>query len=48
MIYYPVSTITNGQALNITLLGHLGALDFAWSPAGGCRELVPDADRIAG
>src|SRR5262249_56112498 len=26
--YYPVSTIPDGQALNITVLGYLGALHF--------------------
>jgi len=43
--YFPVSTIPDGQALNITVLGYLGALHFGLI---ACRELVPDVDRIAG
>src|SRR6266545_2509590 len=43
--YYPVSTIPDGQGLNITVLGYLGELHFGLV---SCRELVPDLDRIAG
>jgi WS/DGAT/MGAT family acyltransferase len=40
---YPVSAITDGQGLNITLLGYLGQLHFG---VLACRELVPDVERI--
>jgi diacylglycerol O-acyltransferase / wax synthase len=43
--YYPVSTIPDGQALNITVLGYLGVLHFGLV---ACRELVPDVDALAG
>lgn len=43
--YYPVSTIPDGQGLNITVLGYLGTLHFGLV---SCRELVPDLDDIAG
>jgi diacylglycerol O-acyltransferase len=42
---YPVSVITDGQGLNITLVGYLGQLHFGLI---ACRELVPDIDRLAG
>jgi WS/DGAT/MGAT family acyltransferase len=42
--YYPVSTIPDGQGLNITVLGYLGTLHFGLV---SCRELVPDVDDIA-
>ncbi|HVA60233.1 MAG TPA: wax ester/triacylglycerol synthase family O-acyltransferase [Mycobacteriales bacterium] len=41
---YPLSAITDGQGLNITVLGYLGALHFGFI---SCRELVPDLDRMA-
>jgi hypothetical protein len=42
---YPVSVITDGQGLNITLVGYLGQLHFGLI---ACRELVPDVDALAG
>ncbi len=38
--YYPVSTIIDGQGLNITVQSYMGTLDFG---VVSCRELVPDA-----
>jgi diacylglycerol O-acyltransferase / wax synthase len=37
--YYPVSTIVEGQGLNITVQSYLDILDFGLV---SCRELVPD------
>jgi WS/DGAT/MGAT family acyltransferase len=37
--YYPVSTIVDGQGLNITVQSYLDTLDFGLV---GCAELVPD------
>ncbi len=37
--YYPVSTIVEGQGLNITVQSYLDQLDFGLV---SCRELVPD------
>ena len=37
--YYPVSTITDGQGLNVTVQSYLDSLDFGLV---SCRELVPD------
>ncbi len=42
--YYPVSTISEGQGLNITLQSYRDTIDFALV---ACRELVPDVDLIA-
>ena len=42
---YPVSVLTDGQGLNITLVGYLGQLHFGLV---ACRELVPDIDALAG
>jgi diacylglycerol O-acyltransferase len=42
---YPVSVITDGQGLNITLVGYLGQLHFGLI---ACREIVPDIDALAG
>jgi diacylglycerol O-acyltransferase / wax synthase len=45
LAHYPVSVITDGLGLNITVVGYLGQLHFGLI---GCRELVPDIDDIAG
>ena len=37
--------VTDGQGLNITLVGYLGQLHFGLV---SCRELVPDIDTLAG
>jgi diacylglycerol O-acyltransferase len=42
--HYPVSVVTDGQGLNITLVGYLGQLHFGLV---ACRELVPDIDVLA-
>ena len=42
---YPTSVVTDGQGLNITLVGYLGQLHFGLI---SCRELVPDIDKMAG
>lgn len=39
--YYPISVITDGQGLNITVQSYLGRLDFGLV---SCPELVPDLD----
>jgi len=44
LAHYPVSVITNGQGLNITVVGYLGQLHFGLV---SCRELVPDLDTLA-
>ena len=41
---YPLSVITDGQGLNITVVGYLGQLHFGLV---ACRELVPDIDVLA-
>jgi diacylglycerol O-acyltransferase len=43
--HYPMSVVTDGQGLNITLVGYLGQLHFGLV---SCRELVPDIDKLAG
>jgi len=45
LAHYPVSVITDGQGLNITVIGYLGRLHFGLV---SCRELVPDIDVLAG
>ena len=45
LAHYPVSVVTDGQGLNITLVGYLGQLHFGLVC---CRELVPDVDTLAG
>jgi diacylglycerol O-acyltransferase len=42
--YYPVSTIIDGQGLNITVQSYLDVLDFGLV---SCRELVPDVGVLA-
>jgi WS/DGAT/MGAT family acyltransferase len=37
--FYPVSTIVDGQGLNLTVQSYLDTLDFGFV---ACRELVPD------
>ena len=43
--HYPVSVVTDGQGLNITLVGYLGQLHFGLVSS---RELIPDIDTLAG
>jgi diacylglycerol O-acyltransferase / wax synthase len=38
--FYPVSTIVDGQGMNITVQSYMGKLDFGLVT---CRELIPDA-----
>jgi WS/DGAT/MGAT family acyltransferase len=45
LAHYPVSVITDGQGLNITVIGYLGRLHFGLV---SCREMVPDIDVLAG
>jgi WS/DGAT/MGAT family acyltransferase len=45
LAHYPVSVVTDGQGLNITLVGYKGQLHFGLV---SCRELVPDIDALAG
>ncbi|HTV99606.1 MAG TPA: wax ester/triacylglycerol synthase family O-acyltransferase [Streptosporangiaceae bacterium] len=45
LAHYPVSVITDGQGLNITVVGYLGQLHFGLVC---CRELVPDIEDLAG
>src|SRR5579864_2398808 len=45
LAHYPVSVVTDGQGLNITLVGYLGQLHFGLV---ACRELIPDIDVLAG
>ena len=42
--YYPVSTITDGVGLNITVQSYVDTMDFALV---SCREMVPDLDDLA-
>jgi diacylglycerol O-acyltransferase / wax synthase len=44
LAHYPVSVITDGQGLNITVIGYLGQLHFGLV---SCRELVPDIEAMA-
>ena len=44
LAHYPVSVITAGQGLNITVVGYLGRLHFGLT---SCRELVPDIEALA-
>ncbi len=41
--YYPVSTIAEGQGLNITVMSYLDSLDVG---AVACRELIPDLEDL--
>jgi diacylglycerol O-acyltransferase len=43
--YYPVSAISDGNGLNITVMSYRGNLFFGLV---SCRELVPDLDAMAG
>jgi diacylglycerol O-acyltransferase / wax synthase len=45
LAHYPMSVVTDGQGLNITVVGYLGQLHFGLV---SCRELVPDIDDLAG
>ena len=42
--YYPVSTIVDGQGVNITVQSYRDTLDFGLV---SCRELVPDLEDLA-
>ncbi|MDH3704602.1 MAG: wax ester/triacylglycerol synthase family O-acyltransferase [Acidimicrobiia bacterium] len=42
--YYPVSTVVDGQGLNITVQSYVDSLDFGLV---SCRELVPDLWALA-
>ena len=44
LAHYPVSVITAGQGLNMTVVGYLGRLHFGLT---SCRELVPDIETLA-
>jgi diacylglycerol O-acyltransferase / wax synthase len=44
LAHYPLSVITDGQGLNITVFGYLGQLHFGLV---ACRELVPDIEQLA-
>jgi hypothetical protein len=41
--YYPVSTITDGQGLNVTVVSYRDQLDLGLI---ACRELVPDMEEL--
>ena len=43
--HYPVSVVTYGQGLNITLVGYFGQLHTGLDSS---RELLPDIDVLAG
>ena len=45
LAYYPVSAITDGQGLNITVMSYCGTMHFGLV---ACRELMPDLDVLAG
>ena len=45
LAHYPISVITDGQGLNITVIGYLGQLHFGLV---SCRELLPDIEALAG
>jgi len=45
LAHYPISVVTAGQGLNVTVVGYLGRLHFGLV---SCRELVPDIDAVAG
>ncbi len=42
--YYPISTIVDGQGVNITVQSYVDVLDFGLV---GCRDLVPDVAVLA-
>jgi diacylglycerol O-acyltransferase len=44
LAYYPVSAITDGQGLNITVMSYCGTMFFGLV---ACRELMPDLDNLA-
>jgi diacylglycerol O-acyltransferase / wax synthase len=45
LAYYPLSAITDGQGLNITVMSYRDNLYFG---VIACRELMPDVDRLTG
>lgn len=45
LAYYPLSAISDGQGLNITVISQGGGMHFGLL---ACRELVPDLDDMAG
>jgi diacylglycerol O-acyltransferase len=44
LAYHPLSAIADGQGLNITVMSYRDTMFFGLT---ACRELVPDADRLA-
>jgi hypothetical protein len=42
---YPVSTITDGMGLNVTVMSYMGNLDVGLI---ACRELMPDVWDLLG
>ena len=42
---YPLSVLTDGQAVNITTASYAGSLDFGIL---GCRRAVPSLQRLLG
>ena len=42
--YYPVSIVTHGLALNITIVSYNGSLDFGLV---ACRKTMPDLRQFA-
>jgi diacylglycerol O-acyltransferase len=44
LAYYPISALTDGQGLNMTVMSYGGQLHFGLI---ACRELVPDIENLA-
>jgi WS/DGAT/MGAT family acyltransferase len=43
-VYYPISALAHGQALNITVMSYAGGLFFGFT---ACHERVPSVQRLA-